>query len=74
MAHDPVLFDLEFRECLACQAKPGSPVLCGPCLHNRAVIARLALHANLKKAASPNTGCSCRSLGAPSALCGLHGR
>lgn len=28
----------EFRECEACAAKPGTPALCGPCLHNRELI------------------------------------
>lgn len=31
----------EFRECAACAAKPGAPVLCDACLHNRAAINRL---------------------------------
>lgn len=29
---------MEFRECDTCRAKPGSPILCSGCLHNRAVI------------------------------------
>ncbi len=31
----------EFRECSACRAKPGAPVLCESCLHNRQVISEL---------------------------------
>lgn len=31
----------EFFECRQCQEKPGSPVLCNACLHNRDVICRL---------------------------------
>jgi hypothetical protein len=30
-----------FIECDSCRAKPGTPVLCAGCLHNRAVIERL---------------------------------
>lgn len=30
-----------FRECAECDAKPGSPVLCEACLHNREVISQL---------------------------------
>lgn len=30
--------DLDFQECAACAAKPGAPVLCPACLHNRDVI------------------------------------
>ena len=29
---------LEFRECDNCAKKPGSPVLCGSCIHNRGMI------------------------------------
>lgn len=32
---------LEFRECDTCRAKPGAPMLCQGCLHNRIVIERL---------------------------------
>src|SRR5262245_29303195 len=32
---------LKFQECAACAAKPGMPVLCPSCLHNRAVISAL---------------------------------
>lgn len=32
---------LEFVECDTCRALPGTPPLCGGCLHNRAVIAQL---------------------------------
>jgi len=28
----------EFKECDACRAKPGSPVLCEACLHNRGMV------------------------------------
>jgi len=31
----------EFKECDTCAAKPGSPVLCATCLHNRSVISKL---------------------------------
>lgn len=34
--------DLEFKECASCAAKPGMPVLCSACLHNRRVIDQLA--------------------------------
>ncbi len=30
--------NIEFMECDTCRAKPGSPILCGGCLHNRIVI------------------------------------
>lgn len=29
---------LEFKECDTCRAKPGSPILCSGCRHNREVI------------------------------------
>ena len=31
----------DFVECPTCAAKPGSPALCGPCLHNRSLIYEL---------------------------------
>ena len=30
-----------FRECDTCNTKPGSPVLCSGCLHNRQYISKL---------------------------------
>ncbi len=33
----------EFKECPTCAAKPGTPVLCDSCLHNRHVIGYLAM-------------------------------
>jgi len=30
--------DLAFKECPTCAAKPGTPVLCPSCLHNRQMI------------------------------------
>lgn len=32
---------MSFRECAACAAKPGAPILCESCLHNRALIEKL---------------------------------
>jgi len=29
---------VEFKECSVCAKKPGSPVLCPSCLHNRQLI------------------------------------
>ena len=31
----------EFMECDTCRAKPGTPILCDGCLHNRAAIESL---------------------------------
>lgn len=31
----------EFWECEACRTKPGTPLLCKSCLHNRAIISKL---------------------------------
>jgi hypothetical protein len=31
----------DFRECDACRVKPGSPILCSGCLHNRDAIHEL---------------------------------
>jgi len=28
---------INYRECAECKAKPGSPILCGACLHNRRI-------------------------------------
>jgi len=33
--------NVSFAECAACVAKPGSPLLCPACLHNRATINEL---------------------------------
>jgi len=33
--------ECEFRECLECAAKLGTPALCSACLHNRTLIGRL---------------------------------
>jgi hypothetical protein len=30
--------DVRFKECEPCSKKPGSPVLCPSCLHNRQLI------------------------------------
>ena len=30
--------ELEFMECDTCRAKPGSPILCRGCLHNRTAL------------------------------------
>ncbi len=38
---DKVSADNSFKECETCTAKPGTPVLCESCLHNREVITRL---------------------------------
>ncbi len=35
------LVDFSFKECASCAAKPGSPELCGSCLHNRTALSRL---------------------------------
>lgn len=32
-----------FRECDSCAVKPGTPILCNGCIHNRALIGRLKL-------------------------------
>lgn len=32
---------MDFMECDTCRAKPGTPVLCSGCLHNRAAIGNL---------------------------------
>jgi hypothetical protein len=32
---------IEFMECAACAAKPGSPALCEACLHNRKIVSEL---------------------------------
>jgi hypothetical protein len=40
-AYDMRANDLEFLECDSCRAKPGNPVLCQGCLHNRRTIEEL---------------------------------
>jgi hypothetical protein len=39
----------EFRECDACAALPGSPVLCSGCIHNRTTIFRLIENESKRK-------------------------
>lgn len=39
----------EFIECDTCRAKPGSPILCQGCLHNRDLISRLTSATKPKK-------------------------
>ena len=34
---------MNFKECALCSAKPGTPILCESCLHNRSMIAELTL-------------------------------
>jgi hypothetical protein len=34
---------MEFRECNACVVKPGMPILCDSCLHNRQLISDLPM-------------------------------
>lgn len=38
----------EFKECESCASKPGTPILCNGCLHNRNAI--YELHTELKEA------------------------
>jgi hypothetical protein len=38
---------IDFVECDACNEKPGIPVLCSGCLHNRMVISRLKFDSEL---------------------------
>lgn len=40
--------NLQFKECLACNAKLGSPTLCSSCYHNRRVIYELRRKARLR--------------------------
>ncbi len=66
---------LEFMECDACRAKPGTIVLCQGCLHNRAAISRLrATHSDISKADTLPEGCVCMSLAYPAITCPVHGR
>jgi hypothetical protein len=39
--------NLEYKECSICAPKPGSPILCDACHHNRRVIAELRKRAGL---------------------------
>ena len=36
----------EFAECDTCRQKPGTPILCLPCQHNRALVAKLRTERN----------------------------
>ncbi len=38
--------NLQFQECESCSAKPGAPILCKGCLHNREVISKLLARKN----------------------------
>lgn len=40
---------VEFKECAACAAKPGSPQLCASCLSNRKVIEAFKFHLREKR-------------------------
>lgn len=53
---------LEFHECETCAAKPGSPVLCAGCLHNRAVI--LAAHNLIAQLEFGRNACRGAAIGA----------
>jgi hypothetical protein len=33
--------DADFMECATCRAKPGAPLLCQACLHNRRLVGEL---------------------------------
>ena len=44
-------YEGDFMECDSCRAKPGSPILCRGCLHNRDVI--YTLQKAIKKSAAP---------------------
>ena len=37
-----------FKDCDSCASKPGSPILCSGCLHNRTVISNLKAALNAK--------------------------
>jgi len=47
--------ELDFKECPECAAKPGSPVLCAACLHNREVISQLQAAIEDLQGTSPKT-------------------
>jgi len=42
----------DFAECLSCAAKPGSPTLCAPCLHNRRLVGELQHQADCRTLAA----------------------
>lgn len=42
------LYNLNFVECSTCATKPGSPILCDACLHNRQVIETLKAMARIR--------------------------
>jgi len=44
--HDTKVHKAEFKECNSCASKPGSPLLCDACLHNRETIHRLLSELN----------------------------
>ena len=46
----------DFVECETCRAKPGSPILCDSCLHNRALISAL------KSSIKPNRRIVCAAI------------
>lgn len=45
-----------FKECPSCSAKPGSPILCESCLHNRTVIGHLEKMLNTRYMEDKETG------------------
>lgn len=71
----PYIDDLNFKECAACKAKPGSPVLCASCQDNRAVINFLRNKINLQKELKNRPiNCICESIVVREFDCPLHGR
>jgi len=73
---------LVFIPCDTCRAKPGSPLLCAGCLHNRTVIDRLTPQTFLQvrqvaqriKAAFTTTRCTTGDIACWDPECPEHGR
>jgi len=72
------LSELLFHECDTCRKKPGSPILCDGCLHNREVISELH---RIVRGEAKSKKCTCRvkndERGKPHFRdfnCPLHGR
>lgn len=66
MQSNPTDQELDFKECDACGSKPGSPLLCAGCRHNRKAM-------EIMRSAAPIAPRKCLVLDAPDFRCEVAG-